>query len=144
MQEISLENRDFTTEIVRAIESGVNKHLNKSIKYSPFKLAFNLFKNANPKIMYQVRLMVRDDLSNSFLNISDYKPEIFMQNSEFTAKGQQMLKISYNIGIHLLRDQLNVKTAFKALYNHNVRLQIYDYVLEATYRSARRIIHNKN
>ena len=144
MKEIQINNRDFGADIVKAIEAGINKHLAKSIKYSPFRLAFNLFKNANPKLMYQIREMVKNDLNNSFVNIAEYDATIFISGTDFTAKGKQILNIAYNIGIHLLRDQLNVKLAFKALYNNNVRLQIYDYVLDATYRSVSRVTHNTN
>ncbi|MFZ8864396.1 MAG: hypothetical protein ACO2XZ_00800 [Rickettsiales bacterium] len=144
MPEIKINDRNFNAEIVTAIEAGINKYLANSFKYSPFRLALNLFKNANPKLIYQIREVVQNDINHFMMNISGYDPTIFVAEGALTAKGKQMLKICYNIGIHLLRDQLNVKLAFKALYNHNVRLQIYDYILEVTYRSASRIIHNKN
>jgi len=142
MQEVNLQQRDFPTEIVKAIEAGVNRHLNNSLVYSPFKMAFNLFKKANPRLMDQIRGIVRNDIHTTLSQIPGYNPGIFLMNDQITPKGKQMLKISYNIGIHLMKKQLNVMMAFKALYNAPVRNQVYTYILQVTQRSVSRIMHS--
>jgi len=142
MKEVNLHERDFPTEIVKAIETGINKHLDSSFKYSPFKLAFNLFKRSNPRLMDQVRGMVRNDIQVTIAQIQGYNPEVFMSGGILTIKGKQMLKISYNIGIHLMRNQLNVLMAFKALTNSAVRNQIYTYILQVTQRSVSSVLHS--
>ena len=136
-------DRDFSVEIVKAIESGINKHLDVSVIYSPFKMFYLLFKKANPALIDQIRGKVRNDIYNKLVQIPGFQFEIFLNNNEITSKGGQLLKISYNIGIHILKKQLTVITAFKAITNAHVRNQTYNYILSVVERSASRVLHHE-
>ena len=134
--------RDFATEIVIAMERGVDKYLAASIKYAPFRIFYNLFKKANPILMDQIRGAVRNDVYNVITAIPGFSFEVFLVDDELQPKGKQLLQICYNIGIHILKKQLNVRMAFKVVTNSHVRNQIYSYILNVVERSTSRILHN--
>ena len=133
--------KDLSIEIVRAIEAGINKYLNNSIVYSPFKLFYNLFKRANPNAMDSIRGRVRNDIYNRLIRIEGFNFEIFLINNEFTDKSKGLLKICYNIGIHFLKKELNVVTAFRVISNANFRSHMYNHMLDLVERSASRVLH---
>ncbi len=137
------EIKDFPTEIVTAIESGINDYLGRSFLYSPFKLAFGLFKKANPKMMNRVRELVRNDVEQILLQIPRYSPELFVRHNELTPDGEQGYKISFNLGVHLMKNKLNLSLAFKVLRDIETRGQVYDYVLRMTRKSIDRIINGE-
>jgi hypothetical protein len=138
---VSEQPREITKEIVVALEKGVDKHLSKSLKYSPFRLFFNMFRKSNPNLMTQVREYVRQDIEHLFMTIKGYNPVIFIHNNNITPEGKQMLKTSYNLGIYILKKKLTVVTAFKAVTNPKVRDDIYHFILEALIKSATKIIY---
>lgn len=138
------ENRDYSLEIVKAMESGVHKHLDNSIPYTPFKLFYAIFRAANPKIMNNVKGVVRNDIYNKLMSIPGFDFAVFINGSEFTLKGKQLLKISFNIGIHLLKKDLNVVSAFKMVTNAQFRNHIYAYVLDLVGRSASKVLHHNS
>lgn len=135
-------NRDYSMEIVKAIESGVHKHLDSSITYTPFKLFYAIFKATNPKMMNNVKGVVRNDIYNRVTAIPDFDFNVFINGAELTPKGKQLLQISFNIGIHLLKKDLNVASAFKVVTNAAFRSHIYSYVLDVVSRSASRVLHH--
>ena len=120
--------QSFAKELINLVEAGINKHLKSSIKYSPLKIAFGLFKKSNPNTVQQVRAAIIEDCEEMLRNITDYSEKEFLYNGEFTKKGQMARKIAYNIGINLLKKELNVRTAFKATRNQEVRERIYSYI----------------
>ncbi len=124
----NLINHSLGFELTKLVEAGINKHLNSSIKYSPLKIAFNLFKKANPNTINQVREIITQDIEEMLINIENYHEDDFVSDGEFTTKGQMARKIAYNIGINLLKKELNVTTAFRATRSREVRERIYRYI----------------
>ena len=121
------------------MEAGVNKYLQQSVKYTPFKLFYNIFSRSNPKLMDQVRGTVRNDIYNILANIPAFKFENFIAANEVQHKGKRLLQISHNIGIYLLKKKLNVRSAFKVVTNYHMRNQVYGYILTAIERSAAKV-----
>ena len=138
-----MSDRDISLEIVKAMESGVHKHLDNSVSYMPFKLFYAIFRAANPKMMDQVRGIVRNDIYNKLVSIPDFDFSAFTLGQEITPKGKQLLTIAHNIGIHLLKKDLNVVSAFKMVTNADFRNHIYSYILDLVGRSASRVLHQK-
>ena len=138
MQEL---DRDLSLEIVKAIEAGVHKHLDNTVSYMPFKLFYAMFRAANPKIMSHVKGVVRNDIYTKLIAIPDFDFSVFIQGSEITPKGKQLLTMSYNLGIHILKKDLTVVSAFKMITNSHFRNHIYSYVLDLVGRSASRVLH---
>jgi len=124
-----MKDRDLSFEIVKAVETGINKYLNRSITYSPFRLFYNLFKKSNPKLIEQVRATVRNDIENILQSITNFKPEFFIEGNAIRPKGIRLLQICHNIGFKLLKEKLTIITAFKALKNQQLRNEIYSYIL---------------
>ena len=135
-------NRDLCSEIVKAIETGINKYLDQSIKYTPFRLFYHMFRAANPNLMNNVRSHVRNDIYNRVTNINDFDPVVFIKNDVITPKGKQLLKISFNIGIHLFKKDLTVVSAFKVVTNANFRNHIYNHLLDVVTRSVSMVLHH--
>ncbi len=123
-----LVNYNFAKDLTKLIEAGINKHLNSSFLYSPLKVAYNIFKKSNPNIINQTREYIAQDIEKMLTSIDNYKENIFVNQSRLTRKGEMARKIAYNIGINLLKKELNVRTAFKATRNREVREQIYRYI----------------
>ncbi len=136
--------RDIPQEIVKAFEAGIDNYLARSIKYSPFRLFYNMFKRSNPQLVSQVREMFRNDILEKLLEIPDFNPGAFVQGEELTIKGKKLLQICYNIGIHLLKKRLNVVTAFRVIQNADFRHQIYTYVLQTVKRTTSQVLHTHN
>jgi hypothetical protein len=134
-------DKDLFIEIVKAIEAGVNKHLGNSMLYSPFKVFFNLFKRANPNLMNNIRGRVRNDIYNRLTHISGFNTEVFLIDNNLTDKGHNLLKICYNLGIHFLKKELTVVSAFKVVTNHHFRSHMYNHILDLVSRSASRVLH---
>jgi hypothetical protein len=139
--EIAEEIKYFSTEITTAIEDGINHHLSCSFFYSPFRLALSLFKKANPKLMNQIRRFVRDDIERILLEIPNYDETAFIKNNELSIKGAEGYKVSFNLGVHLMKNKINVKMAFRAIRDNETRNQIYDYILRMTRKSIDRIVN---
>jgi hypothetical protein len=131
--------KNLSAEVTRLIEAGINKHLNRSIIYSPLRLFYNLFKKNNPQTIASIRELVREDIEKYLNDIADFKQEIFVASNGWTMPGKNFLRSCYNIGIDLLRTKLTVMVAFKAFRNAEVRDGIYNDILEDV-RSAAIIV----
>jgi hypothetical protein len=126
---MAVQNLEF--KIVQALEDGFNKHLKRSFVYSPFRLFFNLFKKANPKSVEQARQILREDILKIISSIEGFNQAIFLvKQTQLTPKGKEMLKKCYNIGIRILKYELTVTLAFKALRDHNLLQDIYENILK--------------
>jgi len=132
--------RELSFEIVKAMETGVNRYLNKSIIYSPFRLFYNLFKKANLNLIEQARNMVREDVRRQLDSIENFNDKTFIEGSTIKPKGMKLLQICYNIGIRLLKEKLTVMTAFKVMRNHELRDEIYNYILNEVKEAAQYVM----
>ncbi|MES2676686.1 MAG: hypothetical protein V4612_00015 [Pseudomonadota bacterium] len=132
--------QNLSAEIVRLLEAGINKHLNRSFIYSPLKLFYNLFKKNNPQTIASIREMVRDDVEKCLSEIDNFKQEIFVAANGWTMPGKDFLRACYNIGINLLRKKLTVMTAFKAFRDSAVRDNIYNDLLEEVRSAAIKVM----
>lgn len=135
--------KNLATEIVRIVEAGIDRHLNRSIVYSPFRLFYNLFKKNNPQTMNRVRTMVSDDIGECLNDIKNFDANIFISNDQITPPGTELLRICYNIGINLMKKELTVVMAFKALRSIEVREKVYNYVLEQIINNVTRLVDQK-
>jgi len=131
--------KNLSAEVTRLIEAGINKHLNRSIIYSPLRLFYNLFKKNNTQTIASIRELVREDIEKYLNDIADFKQEIFVASNGWTMPRKNFLRSCYNIGIDLLRTKLTVMVAFKAFRNAEVRDGIYNDILEDV-RSAAIIV----
>ncbi len=123
-------------ELVRIIEAGIERQLNCSIIYSPFKLFYFLFKRANLGLYQRIREVLAEDIEKSLLGIAGFSQEIFIQNQELTTKGNLLMKRSYNIGIRLIKNQLGVKKAFRVLKDPELQQEVYNYILDKVVAGA--------
>lgn len=139
-----VEQQDFAREVVRLVELGVNKQINSSITYSPFKLAFNLMKKANPNLMPQIRSIIRDDISKIISDTPEYSQPAFIENDQYTKEGKIVRKSCYNLGIFLMKKKINVMIAFKMLRNHQLRAEIYEFMLDNIADIFKQVGENKN
>lgn len=124
-----MSQRDLAKEIVKAVETGVNRFLKRSIIYSPFKLFYNLFKKSNPKTMDSVRQRVRDDIDSNTKTIENFNPEIFITGITVLPQGRKLLQRCYEIGLSILKTKLTVVLAFKLIRDAELRDEIYNDVL---------------
>ena len=46
-------------ELAKIIEAGIERQLNQSILYSPFRLFLRLFKSKNPQLVQRVQMTLR-------------------------------------------------------------------------------------
>lgn len=139
-----MSERNLPTEVAHALEAGFNKHLNRSIIFSPFRLFFNLFKKSNPKIMDKVREVIRSDIAQLLGGLENFSEAIFIvKQNQITPAGKEFLTRCYNIGIRLLKKDLTVMMAFKAIRDAELRDQIYGHILEQIQNSAFELL-NKN
>lgn len=141
MSEVS--HVSLAPELVKMVEAGINKHLKHSFIYSPFRVAFNLFKKSNPNTMQQVRNYVAQDVAKLLLEVPGYSEEDFIYEGGFSKQGQELRKLCYNVGIRLMKNKLNVRLAFKALRNNDIRQEIYNYVLDNIAKSVTKIINSE-
>ncbi len=128
--------KNLSAEVTRLIEAGINKHLNRSIIYSPLRLFYNLFKKNNPQTIASIRELVREDIEKCLNDTANFKQEIFVASNGWTMPGKDFLRSCYNIGIDLLRTKLTVMVAFKAFRNTEVRDGIYNDILEDVRNAA--------
>jgi hypothetical protein len=123
--------KNLQTEIVQAMEAGFNKHLGRSIIYSPFRLFFALFKKSHPKSVEYARQIIREDVEAIISAIDGFDQSVFIiKQNQFTPKGKELLKKCYNIGIRVLKKDLTVTLAFRALRDYEMRQEIYQHILE--------------
>jgi hypothetical protein len=123
--------KNLQAEIVQALEAGFNTHLNRSFVYSPFRLFFNLFTKTNPKSIDNARQIIREDVWEIISAIDGFDQSIFLvRQNQLTPKGKELLKKCYNIGIRVLKQELTVTLAFKALRSYELRQEIYRHILE--------------
>jgi len=137
--------RNLQTDIVQALETGFNTHLNRSFIYSPFRLFFNLFKKSNPKSIDSARQMIGEDVLEIISAIEGFDQSIFLVNqNQLTSKGKELLKRCYNIGIRVLKKDITVSLAFRALRNYELRQEIYRHILEQLQNAVFSLIEVKS
>ena len=129
----------LSSEIAKIIESGIEKQLSQSIKYSPFRLFYSLFKKKNPQTIQRIRNMLANDIQESLSSIEGFDATIFTKNNTMNDTGRLLRKRSYNIGIRLVK-KLNVKMAFRALKDNSLQQKLYNYVLKQTKAKAVEIL----
>ena len=114
-------------ELAKIIEAGIERQLNQSILYSPFRLFLRLFKSKNPQLVQRVRNILANDIENCLLEISNFKADDFVQNNHLTDEGRLLAKKGYNIGIRVVK-RLNVRMAFRVIRDPNLQQQIYNFL----------------
>ena len=135
-----MNDQKLAAEIARIIEAGINRHLNDSMLYSPFKLFFNLFKKSRPQLINQARSMLKEDISQRFNKIKNFDQNLFINEDRFLEAGNLLMKKCYNIGIRLLKKDLTIVLAFKALRSQELQWQIYEHILDQTQNVAEEIL----
>ena len=115
----------LSSEIAKIIESGIEKQLRQSIKYSPFRLFYSLFKKKNPQTIQRIRNMLANDIQATLSDIEKFNVGIFAKNNSINNTGRVLIKNSYNVGIRLVK-KLNVKMAFRALRDESLQQKIYN------------------
>ncbi len=133
-------DKNLSAEVVRLLEAGINKHLNRSILYSPLRLFYNLFKKNNPQTIASIREMVRNDVEQCLGEIDNFNQEIFVAANGWTMPGKDFLRACYNVGIDVLRKKITVMTAFQAFRNAAVRDNIYNDILEDVRSAAVKVM----
>lgn len=126
-------------ELAKIIEAGIERQLNQSILYSPFRLFLRLFKSKNPQLVQRVRNILANDIENCLLEISNFKADDFVQNNHLTDEGRLLAKKGYNIGIRVVK-RLNVRMAFRVIRDPNLQQQIYNYILKQIKEKAEEIL----
>ncbi len=128
--------KTLSTEIVKALEAGINKQLSRSISYSAFRLFYNLFKRNNPVTIRTAREIAREDIHNSLAQIPNFDFKMFINDGKINDLGKKLLQKNYNVGINLMKKELNTMSAFKVIINSDFRMQIYNLVLLSVQQSA--------
>ncbi|MDA9231107.1 hypothetical protein N9O56_00860 [Rickettsiales bacterium] len=121
--------KDISSKIVFAIECGINKHLGRSIIYSPLRFFYNRFKKNNPQTIQNVRHRVANDIRTMIFGMQNVESEMFIQYGELNDTGRKLLQRNYNIGINILKKQLTVRSAFRIISNVQFRSVLYDKIL---------------
>ena len=143
MGEKELSTKELSKEVTKAIEAGINKHLNRSLVYSPLKFFYNLFKKNNPDAIDQARKIANNDIKQCLSIVDEFDEGIFVQQNEMTAQGKRLLQTCYNIGISLLKKKLTVMTAFRALKNETVRDKIYGNILDEVKKATADLVNKQ-
>ena len=125
----------IASKIVFALECGVNKHLDRSIVYSPLRFFYNRFKKNNPQTIQNARSIIANDIRTIIAGIANANSEMFVESGEPNEIGKKLLQRNYNIGINLLKKELTVVKAFKVITNSGFRMQIYNYILALVKKS---------
>tara|TARA_Y100000389_G_scaffold32720_2_gene27856 strand:- start:5246 stop:5659 length:414 start_codon:yes stop_codon:yes gene_type:complete len=123
--------KDFSLEVTREIEIGINNFLKKSIKYTPFKLFYTLFKKSYPKLINEIRHYVAGDIENILTNYEDFHIDDLSNNDyDLSQKGELLLECYENLGKELFERHLTVKKAFNLISKPNFRHEFYNVFLE--------------
>ena len=131
-----MEEKDLFSEATRLLEAGINKHLNKSIVYSPLRLFYNMFKKRNPQLMSNIRESVCNDIEQCLISIENFNQNIFVAPSSWSPQGKDFLRACYNIGIDVLRKKLTVMLAFRVMKDASLRDKIYNDILSDVQEAA--------
>ena len=91
--------------------------------------------------MNNIRGKVRNDIHDRLTHISGFNVEVFLTENNLTDKGNNLLKICYNLGIYFLKKELTVVSAFKVVTNSHFRSHMYNHMLDLLSRSASRVLH---
>lgn len=117
---------NFALEITREIEVGINNFLAKSIKYSPFKIFYNLFKKGNTKLMDDIRHYVAKDILHILENSHDFNIDDCSNNDYYLLPyGEELLKSYEELGKDIFRKYIGVKDSFKLVSNKKFRVNFY-------------------
>jgi hypothetical protein len=137
-------DKELAREAVKAMEAGFYKHLNRSFIYSPFKLFFNLFKKSNQGTIAHAKEVIRQDVQKILQQIDNFEESKFIDDDDkITPIGKKFLQKCYNIGINILKKDLTIGLAFKAIRDHNLRGQIYDNILHSVQNVAERLLYKE-
>ncbi len=137
-----MSQENLSSQIVKALESGVNKHLDRSILYSPLNFFYTRFKKNNPQTINHARDIVKSDVMNLLTQIPNFNAAIFFDGEEINPLGKKLLNRNYTIGINLLKKQLSVITAFRVITNSHFRLQTYNFILSQIQKSILSLINS--
>lgn len=119
----------LSSQLATIIEAGVERQLNSSIKYSPFRLFYSLFKKKNPQTIQNIRNMLMRDIEQIISGIDNFNAQVFVKNEALNDAGMLLRKRSYNIGIRIVK-KLSVKMAFRAVRDPDLQNKIYNYILK--------------
>jgi hypothetical protein len=132
---------DLGIEIVKAVETGINRTLDSSLKYSPLKLFVKLFKAGNPATMNYVRERARHDILEELHSLQNFNESLFIKVDEyFTPAGRILLNASYSTGIRIIRENATISGGFKMVTNADVRNAVYDDILISIKTAGWRIL----
>ncbi len=123
-------------EVVRLLEAGVNKHLNKSFRYKPLRYFYRKFQRNNPQVVANAKNVMAQDIADILSQVANYNESIFVVDGKTTEAGKLFFKKVYNIGINLLKKRLTVMQSFRAITNPDFRLQVYNFVLKSIQKAA--------
>ena len=129
-------------EVVRLLEAGINKHLNKSFRYRPLRYFYRKFQRNNPQVVANARHIASQDIAQVLSQIMGYNESNFVVNGQVTDDGKIFFKRVYNIGINLLKKRLTVMQSFRAITNSDFRMQVYDFILKSVQKSASDLMQN--
>ena len=129
-------------EVVRLLEAGINKHLNKSFRYRPLRYFYRKFQRNNPQAVANARHIASQDIAQVLSQIMGYNDSNFVVNGQATDDGKLFFKRVYNIGINLLKKRLTVMQSFRAITNSDFRMQVYDFILKSVQKSASDLMQN--
>jgi|TARA_B110000259_G_scaffold49330_1_gene57728 hypothetical protein len=123
--------KDFSLEIVRELEIGVNTFLKRSIKYSPFKLFYTLFKKSYPKLMNDIRNYISEDIEDILRKYNNFHMnELSNESYDLSQKGEFLLECYEKLGRELFERHLTVKKAFNLISKSSFRQEFYKIFLE--------------
>ncbi|MBL6664440.1 MAG: hypothetical protein ISQ34_01195 [Rickettsiales bacterium] len=128
-------------ELAKMLEAGLERQINSSIRYSPFRLFYHLFKKKNPQTIQRVRDMLIADIETSLREIQGFDATIFVQGGEFSDSGKLLRKRAYNLGIRILK-KLGVKMAFRVVKDAPLQNRLYNFVLNQIKTKADDICEN--
>jgi len=122
--------KDFSLEIVREIEIGINNFLKKSIKYSPFTLFYKLFKKSYPKTIHDIRHYVANDIEDILRNYENFDmDELSNETYDLSPNGEFILECYEKFGKEIFEKHLTVKKAFNLISKAEFRQEFYDLFL---------------
>ncbi|MDA7705367.1 hypothetical protein N8772_02695 [Rickettsiales bacterium] len=133
--------RDFSLEIVREIEIGINNFLKKSIIYSPFSLFFKLFKKSYPQLIHDIRHYISQDIEHIIKNHENFNmDDISDRNYDLSIKGERLLASFEKLGSDIFKKHLSVRKSFNLISKSEFRHEFYEILLS----EVKTIIDNYN
>lgn len=131
----------LSSELTKMLEDGLERQMNSSIKFSPFKLFYNLFKKKNPQTIQRVKNMLTADIEASLREIENFDASAFVKDGEFSNSGKLLRRKAYNIGVKLVK-KLGVKMAFRVVRDPALQNRLYNFILGQIKNRAEDISEN--